>query len=134
MHAQSTAYSLDVKPYAVRAWYGVLARHVATEQNCKVPGRAVSRIDAGQTIGSIRAVSRLTERPFSVPGQPPPLRQLRPGWHVWAVEMDEEAARKAALVCDGVVKRSAELLEAGGQIIASIPNVTHGTVLLSLLR
>jgi len=93
------------------------------------------------------------------------------GCQVWAVEMDENAARAAALVCEHVVvgdvesmdlddafggmrfdavllldvlehlreplsalKRSAKLLEPDGQIVASIPNVTHGAVRLSLLR
>jgi 2-polyprenyl-3-methyl-5-hydroxy-6-metoxy-1,4-benzoquinol methylase len=93
------------------------------------------------------------------------------GCRVWAIEVDERAAREAATACElvvtgdverldlaealdgarfdvvllldvlehlrdpgSVLKRAAQLLSPGGQIIASIPNVTHGAVRLSLLR
>lgn len=51
MHEDSTAFSLDAKPYAVRAWNGVLARHLESAELCSAR--------EGLFRGSMRVVRRL---------------------------------------------------------------------------
>jgi glycosyltransferase involved in cell wall biosynthesis len=53
MHEDSTAFSLDAKPYAIRAWKGVLERHLASAESCSVR--------EGLFLGSMRILRRLPE-------------------------------------------------------------------------
>lgn len=53
MHEDSTALSLDAKPYAIRAWRGVLERHVLGDESCSVR--------EGLFLGSMRVVRRLAD-------------------------------------------------------------------------
>ncbi len=54
MHEDSTAFSLDAKPYAIRAWKGVLERHL------EICGTR-ARVREGLFLGSMRIVRRLPE-------------------------------------------------------------------------
>ncbi len=53
MHEDSTAFSLDAKPYAIRAWKGVLERHLKSATCVTVRD--------GLFLGSMRIVRRLPE-------------------------------------------------------------------------
>ena len=53
MHEESTASSLDAKPYAIRAWKGVLERHLSSVDSCSVRD--------GLFLGSMRILRRLPE-------------------------------------------------------------------------
>jgi hypothetical protein len=53
MHEDSTAFSLDAKPYAVRAWNAVLERHLESAKPCSVR--------EGLFLGSMRIVRRLSD-------------------------------------------------------------------------
>jgi hypothetical protein len=53
MHEDSTAFSLDAKPYAVRAWNVVLERHLASVDSCSV--------SEGLFRGSMRIVRSLSD-------------------------------------------------------------------------
>ena len=53
MHEDSTAFSLDAKPYAVRAWNAVLERHLESAEPCTVR--------EGLFLGSMRIVRRLPD-------------------------------------------------------------------------
>ena len=54
MHEESTAFSLDAKPYAIRAWKGVLERHLSAVGSCSVRD--------GLFLGSMRILRRLPEK------------------------------------------------------------------------
>jgi glycosyltransferase involved in cell wall biosynthesis len=54
MHEESTAFSLDAKPYAIRAWKGVLERHLSSADLCSVRD--------GLFLGSMRVLRRLPEK------------------------------------------------------------------------
>ena len=53
MHEESTAFSLDAKPYAIRAWKGVLERHLSSADLCSVRD--------GLFLGSMRILRRLPD-------------------------------------------------------------------------
>jgi hypothetical protein len=53
MHEDSTAFSLDAKPYAIRAWNAVLERRLESAETCTVRD--------GLFLGSMRIVRRLPE-------------------------------------------------------------------------
>ena len=53
MHEDSTAFSLDAKPYAIRAWKGVLERHLRSA--------ARGTVREGLFLGSMRVVRSLPE-------------------------------------------------------------------------
>jgi glycosyltransferase involved in cell wall biosynthesis len=53
MHEESTAFSLDAKPYAIRAWNVVLERHAESMKDCKVRD--------GLFLGSMRIMRQLPQ-------------------------------------------------------------------------
>ena len=66
MHEDSTAFSLDAKPYAVRAWNAVLERHLESAQGCGVSEGLLESaqgcsVSEGLFLGSMRIVRRLRD-------------------------------------------------------------------------